>query len=132
MELPAELTNGASVRGKEFAWDIDSFPGVLAAAQHLGFGCLGGQFQFRAPGATCEMYWLSADPDQRADGESWPDYSARSCRQVLERFNARLASSNFVEEAARWPDIAELAGPTAEPLKYLCFVAYFVRERTGV
>jgi hypothetical protein len=132
VELPDELTEGASLRGKEFAWGVDAFPGVLAKAQLLGYACLGGQFQFRPPGATCEMYWLSAHPDRRAPDESWPDYAHRSCDQVLERFKVTLIGSNFVEEANRWPGVPELTGQSGEPLKHLCFVAYFVTERLGV
>jgi hypothetical protein len=132
LELPDELTEGASLRGNEFAWRVDQFPNVMAKARRLGFGCLGGQFQFRPPGATCEMYWLSADPDQRGADEAWSDYAIRSCEQVLERFKATLVGSNLVEEASRWPDIPELTGPSAEPQRHLCFVAYFVSERPGV
>jgi hypothetical protein len=132
VELPDELTEGASLRGKEFAWGVDEFPKVLAVASRQGFGCRGGQFQFRPPGATCEMYWLNACPDQRAAGEAWADYAVRSCAQVLERFNATLAGSDFIEEAKRWPDAPELTGPSAEPLRHLCFVAYFFAERPDV
>ena len=132
MELPDELTEGATLRGKEFAWAVAEFPAVLAKARNLGFGCLGGQFQFRPPAGTCEMYWLSADPDRRESGEAWSDYADRSCALVLNRFRATLADSNFAEEAQRWPDVPELSGPLAAPLEHLCFVASFVRERPGV
>ena len=128
MELPRELTEGATLRGKEFAWTVADFPSVLKRARKLGYACLGGQFQFRPPGATCEMYWLSADPDEREKGESWPAYADRSCAQVLDRFGAAVAASDFHEEAKRWPDVAELAGAGARPLEHLCFVAYFRKQ----
>ena len=128
MELPNELTANADLRGNEYAWSIDDFPYVIAKAKALGFGYLGGQFQFRAPGATCEMYWLNADPDERVLDEPWPDFSSRSCMQTLDRFKQLLAGTDFLAEARRWADVPKLSGAGAEPLRYLCFVAYFVGE----
>lgn len=55
MELPSELTVGADLRGREYAWLPQDVPAVITRAQELGYGCLGGQFQFRLPGATCEQ-----------------------------------------------------------------------------
>ena len=129
MELPNELTEGAELRGREYSWRPKEFPTVIRRAQELGYGCLGGQFQFRAPGATCEMYWLNADPDQRAPDEKWATYAARPCSQTLDRFERVLASTDFFAEARRWEGVPELTGPTASPLDYLCFVAYFIDER---
>ena len=129
MELSSELTEKADLRGNEYAWRPQDFPAVIAKARELGFGCLGGQFQFRAPGATCEMYWLSADPDERMPGELWADYSVRSCTQTADRFKLVLASTDFLAEARRWPDVPQLADPAASPLDHLCFVAYFIGEQ---
>jgi hypothetical protein len=128
VELPRELTEKATLRGNEFAWGVDDFPSVLNQARALGYSCLGGQFQFRPPGSTCEMYWLSADPDEREPNESLAAYAHRSCTLVLDRFRAVLTAADFLEEAKRWPDVAELSGPAATPLAHLCFVAYFQKE----
>ena len=125
MELPGELTEKATLRGKEFAWSVSDFPSVLTRARELGYACLGGQFQFRPPGSTCEMYWLSADPDKRKAQESWATFADRSCGEVLDRFRAILNTADFHTEAQRWPDVAELSGPEENPLAHLCFVAYF-------
>ncbi|RYE72328.1 MAG: hypothetical protein EOO81_03655 [Oxalobacteraceae bacterium] len=128
MELPSELTERADSRGNEFAWRPQDFPAIAVKARELGYGCLGGQFQFRAPGATCEMYWLNADPAERMGAESWADYSARSCTQTLDRFKRVVADTDFLAEARRWADVPQLAGPAASPLDYLYFVAYFIRD----
>lgn len=128
MELPSELTEGASLRGNEYAWAPDAFPSILARAEALELACLGGQFQFRAPGATCEMYWLNADAADRLPNEPWADYVARSSAEVCSAFTLRQ-STDFVAEALRWSDIHELSGADASPEQYLCFVAYFIRER---
>ena len=83
---------------------------------------MGGQFQFRlADRNICEMYWLSADPEDRLDGESWKDYSHRSCTEVLEKFRRRLSETDFRKEAAQWP-------LPINPADDLVFVAYFVTE----
>src|SRR5882757_1670177 len=86
-DLPAIITQGAALRGNEYGWEIAAFPNALAHAEALGYGCLGGQFQFRLQdGSTCEMYWLNADSNDRVEGEAWSEYSHRSCSEVLKRF----------------------------------------------
>jgi hypothetical protein len=132
VNLPSELTEGAELRGNEYAWSPSAFPSILAKAKSLGFGCLGGQFQFRAPGATCEMYWLNPDPDPRAPDEDWSEFSARSCDQVLVRFQELLNSTDFAAEGKRWSNVPALSGPEAEPLQHLCIVAYFIQDKAGV
>ncbi len=129
MELPSELTEEASLRGNEYAWTPSAFPHVLASAEAFGFACLGGQFQFRTPDATCEMYWLNADATDRLVDEPWSTFVARSCEEVSSAFSALLQSTDFLAEAQCWPDVPELSGAGASPEQYLCFVAYFIPER---
>jgi hypothetical protein len=129
MELPSELTEGASLRGNEYAWAPSAFPHVLASAEALGLACLGGQFQFRIPDATCEMYWLNADATDRLVDEPWSAYVARSSAEVSSAFSALLQSTDFVADAQCWSDVPELSGAGASPEQYLCFVAYFIPER---
>jgi hypothetical protein len=129
VKLPAELTESASLRGNEYAWSPEAFPMVLAKAEALGFACLGGQFQFRAPGATCEMYWLNADAEDRLPHEPWSAYVSRSSTEVRSAFHALIKSTDFLAEAQRWSGVPELCGDQATPMKYLCFVSYFIAER---
>lgn len=128
MELPGELIAKASRRGNEYAWAPSDFPAVLSRAEELGFACLGGQFQFRTPDATCEMYWLSADAAERRPGESWQTYVSRSSAEVLDHFSSLLKTTDFRAEAMSWPDVPELSGVSAQPEPHLCFVAYFVNK----
>jgi hypothetical protein len=120
-ELPSAITQGAMSRGKEYGWTVDSFPDALAQAEALGYACLGGQFQFRLSDSTCEMYWLSADSKDRLPGESWADYSRRSCAEVLQGFQHLISSTDFKKEALGWQ-------LQIDPSKYLVFVGYFVTE----
>lgn len=83
---------------------------------------MGGQFQFRLPnGRTCEMYWLSADSADRRDGETWIEYSRRSCTEVLENFRKRVSETDFAKEALAWRLPIDDQGD-------LVFVAYFITE----
>lgn len=109
------------LRANEYAWAPESFPIALKRAEAHGLACLGGQFQFRLNDATCEMYWLAADSKERIAGESWADYSRRSCSEVRENVDRMLSQTDFGKEALGWnlPSTATWN---------LVFVAYFVTE----
>jgi phage terminase large subunit len=68
------------------------------------------------------MYWLDADSEERGDGESWVDYSHRSCSEVLNRFQHLASATDFKKEASNWPSVQ------IDPMKNLVFVAYFITE----
>lgn len=122
MTLPTDIIKGASLRGKEYGWTIFSFPEALKSAAAHGYACLGGQFQFRmADGGTCEMYWLGADSSDRYDGETWTEYSHRSCAEVLANFRKQIEQADFTKEARNW-------NLSINTERDLVFVAYFVRE----
>jgi hypothetical protein len=122
--LPPDILQGATLRGNEYGWSVSSFPEALVKAEASGFACLGGQFQFRLDdGSTCEMYWLEANSKERADGESWADYSHRSCLEVLDNFQHLVSATDFGKEASAWASLH------IDPTKNLVFVAYFVTER---
>jgi hypothetical protein len=67
------------------------------------------------------MYWLNADSNDRTRGESWTEYSRRSCSEVLQKFQRLVNETDFGKEAASWPF-------QIDAIKNLVFVAYFVRE----
>lgn len=105
--LPSEMLVGATLRGREYGWSIESFPQALAAAKTLGYACLGGQFQFRIDdGSVCEMYWLGADPKDPVPGESWSDYCNRSGAEVFNSFQHLTSTADFRKEASSWPSIS--------------------------
>ena len=95
-DLPSDVVEGATIRGNEYGWSTISFPAALQRAEAHGYACLGGQFQFRLDdGSTCEMYWLSADSKERLPGESWADYSRRSCSEVKQNFQRLMSETDF-------------------------------------
>jgi hypothetical protein len=126
--LPAIVTQGATLRANEYGWEVAAFPDALVHAEALGYGCLGGQFQFRLTDTTCEMYWLNADSSERLKDEAWSTYSRRSCSEVLVAFERRVGDTDFTKEASRWPIIEDAIGQGFDPISALVFVAYFVSE----
>jgi hypothetical protein len=68
------------------------------------------------------MYWLAADSKERAQGESWEDYSHRSSSEVLSKFQHLASATDFTKEASSWPSVQ------IDPTKSLVFVAHFVTE----
>ena len=100
-DLPSEIAEGATLQGKEYGWSVSAFPNALSRAEVRGYACLGGQFQFRVDdGSTCEMYRLNADSNDRTGGESWAEYSRRSCSEVLQEFQRLVTETDFGKEAA--------------------------------
>lgn len=126
--LPAEMVYGASVSGNEYGWPPELFPDAARRGESLGYACVGGQFQFRAPVGTCEMYWLSADSTGRHSTEDWSAYCARSGTEVLDKFQQIVSETDFVQEALRWPDLKAEIERGFDVLSTLVFVAYFETE----
>lgn len=126
--LPPELAERASISGNEYAWTPNLFPDVSCRAEALGFACLGGQFQLRAPAGVCEMYWLSADSTDRQPGENWHAYCERSRTEVLERFRQIMAGTDFLLEAQHWQPLKTAMEQGFDVLSTLVFCADFIRE----
>lgn len=121
-DLPPDLLEGATLRGNEYAWSTMSFPTALKRAEAYGYACLGGQFQLRLDdGSTCEMYWLTADSNERLPGESWAAYSHRSCSEVDQKFHRLMSETDFGKEASGW-------NLPSDATENLVFVAYFVTQ----
>ena len=127
--LPEELIAGATLRGNEYGWRVESFPNALRVAERLGFACLGGQFQFRLPDSVCEMYWLAADSKERLPNEDWNSYRLRSIAEVSEKFQRLVAETDFEAKAHEWPTVKDRILAVPDIHEVLTFVAYFVTER---
>jgi hypothetical protein len=126
--LPSDLAIGATRRSNEYGWTISAFPNALKTAELLNYACLGGQFQFCLPGATCEMYWLAADSSERRPGEDWDTYRLRRVAEVATGFQRLIQETDFAVVANHWPSVKDriLAAPDLNAV--LTFVAYFVTE----
>jgi hypothetical protein len=127
--LPKEIATGASLIGSEYGWQLSSFPDALTRAEMISYACLGGQFQVRLTSEICEMYWLSADSEDRYPGEDWDSYCRRSCAQVREKFERLATETDFLRELAGYPHLHELMSTGTDIREHLVFVAYFINER---
>ena len=128
--LPEQLTDGAVLRDKEYAWELPAFPRALENAPGLGYACLGGQFWFISQeDSLYELFWLEANSADRADGEQWTDHAQGSCAEVLAQFNALLDSTSFIEEAKKFGTFAQSLTSDDFRVKFrVLFNAYFVTE----
>ena len=126
--LPPEIVGDASFDGQEYGWKISSFPTALAAAERLGFACLGGQLQFRFEASIFEMYWLNANASDRLPNELWPDYVHRSCSEVSQSFAKLLGNVDLQKAVREWPALNAMVGNGIDASHALVFVAYFVTE----
>jgi hypothetical protein len=74
------------------------------------------------------MYWINADSTERRDGEGWNDYSKRSCAEVREAFERLVTETDFLKEAAGWPNLRGAMPRGIDLREWTVFVAYFVDE----
>jgi hypothetical protein len=127
--LPSELAHGAILRDREYAWQLSAFPRALEIAPTLGYACLGGQFWFMLPDNTLyEPFWLEANSEDQAPGESWPAYANRSCSEVQLRFHALVNETDYKEEARKFESFAAVNESGELNIRVL-FNAYFVTEQ---
>lgn len=128
--LPQQLTHGAILRDKEYAWDLASFPLALENAPELGFACLGGQFWFLLEdNSLYELFWLEANSTDRAKEELWTEYSHRSCREVLANFTILLKETSFAQEAKKFGTFSQSLSSDEFSAKFrVLFNACFVTE----
>lgn len=127
-ELPPQLRQTAVRSGNEYGWRRADVFAALDAARDAGLACLGGEVQFLFPDGTCELYWLSFDPDERRAGESDPEYVARSQEETRTRLLALLASADLVGEGRRSFGFLKEKEDLGAPLEdHLVFICYFVR-----
>lgn len=90
--------------------------------------CWGGQFQFRFPNGTCEMYWLESNATERLTGEAWSAFAERSAREVLAGIEQLMRSTDWKHEAERWAALEGVVPTDVDPQAFLEFVAYFENE----
>jgi len=130
MTLPEDMLATANRESNEEAWRLADFPAVLKRASFHRLACVGGQFQFRGPIGTAEMYWLNADSAPRRQGEDWDTYVGRANSEVLSAFTQVVEQTDFQAEARQWKHLTEAIerGTMSDPTEHLYFVAYFNRN----
>ena len=69
LKLPQQLLAKAIRPGNEYGWAKTNVLNVIESTRKIQLSTIGGQAQYVWPDATCEMYWLSYDSDERKVGE---------------------------------------------------------------
>lgn len=130
MTLPQDMLATANRESNEEAWRLGDFPDALARASSHSLAGAAGQFQFRGPIGTAEMYWLNADSTPQREGEVWSAYVQRANAEVLSAFAQLVKQTEFHAEARQWKHINKAieAGTISDPTEHLYFVACFNRN----
>ena len=117
--LPEVILRKATGRGNEYAWHPDDIPEVIETARQAGLVNLGGQLQFRLPGATCEIYYIEVE---KSGDITDPDEAAA---RTLAEFRAIYSPEKcFQEGRATFPAIRDFEEAGGELDTVICFVWY--------
>lgn len=120
--LPEVILRKATRRGNEYAWHPTDIPEVIEAARQAGLVNLGGQLQFRLPGATCEIYYIEVE--KSGDITNPDDAAART----LAEFKAIYSPEKcFQEGRDAFPDVRDFEDAGGDLSSVICFVWYLKR-----
>jgi hypothetical protein len=129
--LPPELITRASLRGREYAWLLQDIPAVVEAARKANLINIGGQLQFRLPGATCECYWVKVDTCEVVPATlTWSQRVQESAEEALRQLEALKSRFDFLAEGERdfATHLEEARAAGANPIEHMCFVWYVESE----
>ncbi len=130
-QLFSKELRGKALRAsaKHWAWRLEDVPLVVEECRQLGFAILGSKTEFFLSGGTCELYWLSADPRGRVEGETWSQYVQRSCSEFLALFAALVKKTDFEKEGMEsFQFLEDRNNAGINILDYLCFDVITVSE----
>ena len=126
--LPSSLMQRASLRGREYAWPLADIPDVIEAARRANLINVGGQLQFRIPGAgTCECYWVEVNTfDHVPKSLPWNERVERTAAAALTAYQQLHSDFDFLAEGrlAFAKQLDELERRGEDPAASMCFVWY--------
>ena len=115
----------------ELGWKLSDIPLVAQDALKNNLAILGGQVQYILPGATCELYWVSADPEIKKTG-TWEEYVKLSHDVFIKKFSENVLSRDIKKEAVESFNILKQKDQEGVNIDdYQIFVMYF-KEPRGV
>ena len=129
-QLPKVILDKAIKRGNEFGWKQEDFIEVVEAARLNYLAIIGGQVQYRLPDATCELYWLSYDPNKRQPNENWLTYCDRTAKECLDKFNKLISTTDIEKEALAFQFLSDKKKNGVDISEYLTFILYFDHKET--
>src|SRR5688572_7821855 len=95
-QLPPEILAIGTLIGNEYAWPVNDIPAVIEAARRSNLVNIGGQLQFRMPGATCECYWVQVDTFKVVPQDlPWAERVAKTADAAIYYFNQLQAEIDF-------------------------------------
>jgi hypothetical protein len=125
----ADATHTGIARGNEWHWKPSDLPAVFQKAKEMNIAAVGGTAEFLFPDATCELYWISVDPKDRGDNETWEEFVTRSNNESLALLATQTRTVDFRREAASWSYVREhTIEKGIDPLDFLVYVFYFNSE----
>ncbi|MGV3528250.1 MAG: hypothetical protein ACO1OO_05090 [Flavisolibacter sp.] len=123
--LPKRIRESAIESGNEFGWKQQDFKKVVEAARQVPMAIVGGQVQYVFNDGTCELYWLSFDPDERQENEEWITYCNRTAKQANERFDRLIIETDFVKEALTFEFLKDKKEKGVDIENHRLFIIYF-------
>lgn len=124
--LPKWALDKSIRRGNEFGWRQHDFVDVVEAARQALIGIVGGQVQYVLPDGTCELYWLSYDPEDRRLDEDWITYCNRTADECIQKFKTLIATVDIEKEALdSFTFLQDKKAANVRISDYLTFILYF-------
>ena len=131
--LPKSILDKAIKSTNEFGWTQNDFFEVVETARQNFIAIIGGQIQYVLADGTCELYWLSYDPDKRQLKEDWLTYCNRTAKECIDKFNQLILTTNFEKEAlASFQFLADKKKSGVNINDYLTFILYFDDKETDL
>lgn len=128
--LPKEIRNKAIECGNEFGWKQQDFREVVDAARQVPMAITGGQVQYIFKDGTCELYWLSYDPDERLPNEDWLNYCNKTASQSIEKFDRLIKETDFEKESLSFEFLKNKKDEGVDIEEHKVFIIYFNDDET--
>ncbi len=125
----AEATHTGVFQSGVWRWKAAELPAVFQKAKELRIAAIGGDPQFVLPDGIHDMYWLSIEPAERADNETWEEYVIRSNDHCLALLTHQLRTVDFRKEARHETGSAKGTPEKGiDPLDHLYYEMHFNSE----
>ncbi len=125
--FPKHLLDRATLRGREFAWQLNDIPSVIEAVKATGYISIGGQLQFRLEdGGTYECYEVEVNTCKTLEKLDRAEHVSASAAEALRQFDRLPNEFDFIVQGrAGFGKIFDERGATESDIKEaMCFVWY--------
>jgi hypothetical protein len=130
--LSVQIREKAIESGNEFGWKQQDFKEVIEIARQVPMAIIGGQVQYVFNDGTCELYWLSYDPDERQENEDWLTFCNRTAIQANEKFDKLIIETYFEKEALTFDFIKSKKKIGVDIEKHRIFIIHFSDNETDL